>query len=67
MPYTVVVAMTVDRDDPDEVAEFVCREPDKRSVGDPPWQTDAPHLLPRWQISSVRRVDRRNERGGLAE
>ena len=67
MPYVVVVAMTVDRDDPDAAVEFVRREPDQRSAGEPPWQRDAPHLLPRWQISSVRRVDRRNERGGLAE
>ncbi len=61
MPYVVVVAMTVDRDDPDEAAEFVRREPDKLSAGDPPWQTDAPHLLPRWQISGIRRLARRNE------
>ena len=67
MPYVVVVAMTVESDDPDEAAEFVRRELDKRSVGDPPWQSDARHLLPRWQIASVRRTARLDERGGLAE
>jgi len=67
MPYVVVVAMTVDTEDPDQAAEFVRRELDKLSAGDPPWQTDAPHLLPRWQVTSVRRVDRLDERGGLAE
>jgi hypothetical protein len=34
---------------------------------DQPWQSDAPHLLPRWQIASVRRVARLDERGGVAE
>ncbi len=67
MPYVVVVAMTVDRDDPDTAAEFVRRELDKLSAGDPPWQSDRPHPLPRWQISSVRRVERRDERGGPVE
>jgi hypothetical protein len=67
MPYAVVVVMTVDRDDPDEAAEFVRRELDKRSSGDPPWQSDRPDRLPRWQISSVRREVRRNEHGGPAE
>ncbi len=67
MPYAVVVVLTVDRDDPDEAAEFVRRELDKLSAGDPPWQSDAPHLLPRWQISSVRRAARLDERGGVAE
>ncbi len=56
MPYVVVVAMTVDRDDPDEAAEFVRRELDKLSAGDPPWQSDQPHSLPRL-----------DERGGVAE
>jgi len=39
----------------------------KLSSEDRPWQSDAPHLLPRWQSASVRRVDRLAERGGLAE
>lgn len=34
---------------------------------DQPWQTEQPHLLPRWQISSVRRVERRNDHGGPLE
>jgi len=68
MPYTVVVAMTVDTEDPDRAAEFVRAELlSKLGVGDPPWQTDAPHLLPRWQVGGVRWVARRDERGGLAE
>jgi len=67
MPYTVVVAMTVEGDDPDAAVEFVRRELDKLSAGDPPWQSDQPHILPRWQIASVRRVARLDERGGLAE
>ena len=68
MPYAVVVVMTVDTEDPDRAAEFVRAELlSKLGVGDPPWQTDVPHLLPRWQISSVRPVARLDERGGLAE
>ena len=68
MPYVVVVAMTVDTEDSDRAAEFVRAELlSKLGVGDPPWQSDVPHLLPRWQVSSVRRVDRFDERGGLAE
>jgi hypothetical protein len=63
--------MTVDNDDPEEAIAFVRAELLSRlgnlGEGDPPWQTDQPHLLPRWQIASVRRVSRLNERGGLAE
>ena len=63
--------MTVDRDDPDEAVEFVRAELPSRlgdlGEGDPPWQTGQPHLLPRWQIASVRRVKRLNERGEVAE
>ena len=71
MPHVVLVAMTVDRDDPEEAVEFVRAELLSRlgdlGEGDPPWQTGQPHLLPRWQIASVRRVARLNEHGGLAE
>ncbi len=68
MPYAVIVVMTVDRADPDEAAAFVRAELlSKRGVGDQPWQTERPDLLPRWQIASVRREVRRNEHGGPAE
>ena len=57
MPYSVVVVLTVDRDDPDEAAAFVRAELlSKLGAGDQPWQTDRPDLLPRWQIASVRRA-----------
>jgi hypothetical protein len=67
MPYVVTVAMTIDTEDPDMAIEFVRRELDKLSAGDPPWQSEAPHLLPRWQIASVRRATKLDERGFPAE
>jgi len=68
VPYVVNVAMTVDTADPDEAAEFVRAELLSRlGDGEPRWQTEQPHLLPRWQISSVRQTARLDERGGLAE
>ena len=67
MPFAVVVVLTVPHDDPDEAAEFVRAELlSKLGVGDQPWQTERPDLLPRWQISSVRKVSRLDEGGGLA-
>lgn len=68
MPYAVVVVMTVDIDNPDEASEFVRAELlAKLGAGEKPWQTDQPHILPRWQISSVRHTERRNEHGGPAK
>ena len=68
MPYAVVVVLTVDADDPDQAAEFVRAELlSKLGMGDQPWQTARPDLLPRWQIASVRRETRRNQDGGPAE
>jgi hypothetical protein len=64
MPYVVTVALTVDAEDPDQATEFVRAELlSKLGVGDPVWQTERPDLLPRWQVTSVRRVPRLNERG----
>ena len=68
MPYVVMVAMTVDIDDPDQATEFVRAELlSKLGVGDPVWKTDRPHVLPRWQVSSVRQATRLDEHGGPAE
>jgi hypothetical protein len=58
----------VDEDDPDRAVEFVRAELlSKLGVGEPIWQTDAPHILPRWQISSVRQATRQDEHGAAAE
>lgn len=66
--WSVVVTLTVEAATPDEASEFVRAELlAKLGVGDKPWQTDQPHILPRWQVNSVRRETRRNERGGAAE
>ena len=60
----VMVALTVDEPTPDEAVEFVRAELlSKLGVGDPVWQTDQPHILPRWQVASVRRVAKVDERG----
>jgi len=60
--------MTVDTDDPDQAAEVVHAELLRKLPSeDRPWQSDAPHLLPRWQLASVRRTARPDERGGRAE
>jgi len=63
-----VVALTVDEPMPEKAAEFVRRElAAKLPTEDQPWQTEAHHLLPRWQIASVRKVARLSERGGPVE
>ena len=64
MPHVVMVAMTVDEDDPDRAVEFVRAELlSKLGVGDPVWQTDKPAPLPRWQVTSVRQATKQDERG----
>ena len=64
MPYVVMVALTVDEDDPDRATEFVRAELiSKLGVGDPVWQTERPHILPRWQVTSVRQATRQGEHG----
>ena len=56
--------MTVDEPTPDAAVEFVRAELlSKLGVGDPVWQTDQPHILPRWQVSSVRQTPRVDEQG----
>jgi hypothetical protein len=68
VPYVVTVAMTVDKPTPDEAVEFVRAELlSKLGVGDPVWQTEQPHVLPRWQVSIVRQATRRDEHGAAAE
>jgi hypothetical protein len=68
MPYVVLVALTVDEDDADRAVEFVRAELlSKLGVGEPVWQTEQPHVLPRWQVSSVRRATRQDEHGFPAE
>ena len=65
MPYVVNVALTVDTEDPDEAAAFVRAQLAEKLAGeDAPWQAERPDLLPRWQVTSVRRVARLDERGG---
>jgi hypothetical protein len=67
MPYTVMVALTVDEPTPDEAVAFVRAELlARRGVGGPAWQTDQPHLLPRWQVSSVRAATQVDEQGRAA-
>ena len=67
MPHVVLVAMTVDRDEPEQAVAVVRAElAAKLATEAQPWQTGQPHLLPRWQIASVRRVARRNEQDGVA-
>jgi hypothetical protein len=62
--YEVVVVATVEAASPDEAVEFVRAELlSKLGVGEPVWQTDQPHVLPRWQVSSVRGATRRDEKG----
>ena len=61
MPHVVLVALTVDEDDPDRAVEFVRAELiSKLGVGEPVWQSDQPHVLPRWQVRSVRGATRRD-------
>jgi hypothetical protein len=60
----VVVVATVEADSPDEAVEFVRAELlSKLGVGEPVWQTERPHILPRWQVMSVRQTPRVDERG----
>jgi hypothetical protein len=35
----------------------------KLGVGEPVWQTEQPHVLPRWQVMSVRQTPRVDEQG----
>jgi hypothetical protein len=64
MPYVVMVAMTVDEPTPDEATAFVRAELlSKLGVGEPVWQTEQPHILPRWQVMSVRQTPRVGEQG----
>ena len=68
MPYVVMVAMTVDEPTPGEAVEFVRAELlSKLGVGEPVWQADQPHVLPRWQAMSVRQTPRVDEQGAPAE
>src|SRR5688500_1185334 len=53
MPYVVMVAMTVDEDDPDRAAEFVRAElRSKLGVDDPVLRADKPAPLPRWRVTA---------------
>jgi hypothetical protein len=62
--YEVVVVATVEAETSDEAMEFVRAELlSKLGVGEPVWQTDQPHILPRWQVTSVRQATRQDERG----
>jgi hypothetical protein len=66
MPYAVNVTCIVDLDDPDAAVAFVQAELAARLAGGAhPWQTEHPHLLPRWVLTSARRVAHLNERGEI--
>ena len=59
MPYAVTVTLIVDAPSPDAAVAFVRAElRSKLGVGAPVWQTDQPHILPRWPVSSVRQTPR---------
>ena len=62
--YEVVVVATVEAETSDEAMEFVRAELlSKLGVGEPVWQADQPHILPRWQVTSVRQATRQDARG----
>ena len=48
-----MVALTIDSEVPDAAIEFVRAElAAKLPSADQPWQSEQPHLLPRWQVTS---------------
>jgi hypothetical protein len=62
----MIVATTVKADSPDEVIAFVrAKLAMKLGEGEEGqlWQTKAMHMLPRWQLGSVRGVTRVDEKG----
>jgi hypothetical protein len=58
-------ASPVEADSPDEAISFVRAELAMKlgDGGEGLWQADKPHLLPRWQMSSVRVATRVDEKG----
>ena len=64
MPHVVIVAMTVDQDDPDEAVAFVRAELAAKLRSErQPWQGEAAHLPPHWQITGVQEVPRLDAQG----
>jgi hypothetical protein len=67
--YEVVVVATVEPGSPDEAVVCVRAElAMKLGNGEGQrWQAQEPHILPRWQVGSVRSATRLNEWGGPAK
>ncbi len=63
--YEVIAVATVEADSPDEAVAFVRAELAMKlgDGGEGLWQTDKPHLLPRWQVASVRGATWVDEKG----
>lgn len=63
--WSVNVELTVEAATPEEAVAFVRAELAMRlgEAGGGRWQTDAPHLLPRYRVGGVRGATRVDEKG----
>ena len=65
--WTVLVGLTVEAATPDEASALVRAELAAKLPSDEqPWQTGSHHLLPRYEVGSVRREKRLDESGAEA-